>query len=131
VFSSNHTNGQCRSVARDETSIARSFPRLIRDLARAVGILAAVTGVDDVVAMVFVVDIPAGNDDRVGTFQLRAANAGLRWAMDERFMKLTTVDEELANPDPRWCAKKSAHVIPPGHTLSIGARAGTEFAARE
>jgi hypothetical protein len=96
-------------MARDETSIARGLSRLICDLTRAVWVFAAVAGVDDEIAMVLVVHIPAGNDDGVGTLQLGSADAGLSRAVDKRLVKFAPVDEELADLDPRRCSKESTH----------------------
>jgi hypothetical protein len=59
---------------------------LISYLASAVGIFAAMTRVNDVIAMIFIGGISARDDYRVSTLGLGPADARLQGAMHERLM---------------------------------------------
>ena len=82
---------------------------MISDLSPSVGIIPAVAGVDDVRAVIHIVDIPTRHNDRVCSVCAGAADSRLQGAMNMRVMELASIDEELARAGTVGCTKESRH----------------------
>lgn len=86
---------------------------MIRDLTPGDRVIPTMAGVDQIGAVVLVIDITAGHDNRVRTFGCSSADARLQRAMNKGLMELSTINEELTRAHSVRGAKEPRHAQTP------------------
>jgi hypothetical protein len=100
---------QAVELATDQASVAGGRKVLIGNLPLGGGIVAAMPGVDDDIAVVRIVQVPAGDHDRVGAFPPVARDPAHRWPVNARGDHLAAGPKRGTDRTPGHLSEELSH----------------------
>jgi hypothetical protein len=112
VGAADHSHRQPIQLASNQTSVAMSIDVLVGDLLLGRGMVAAMTGVDQLIAKVLVIFVAAGHHDGVGTFTAVAGGSAHRGPVHQCFAEGGPRGKGCANRIARDLTEELRHEIP-------------------
>jgi hypothetical protein len=118
VGAADHSHRQPIQLASNQTSVAMSIDVLVGDLLLGRGMVAAMTGVDQLIAKVLVIFVAAGHHDGVGTFTAVAGGSAHRGRCTSASLRAAREAKVVPTGSPGTSPKNFATRFLPGRSSS-------------